>query len=52
MEARRRQSLASMPAFGAAMIERRTSGRWVWLVILLLVLAGGGLLLARQLGAL
>ncbi len=52
MEARRRQSLASMPAIDPAMLERPRSGRWVWLVILLLVLAGGGLLLARQLGAL
>jgi eukaryotic-like serine/threonine-protein kinase len=53
MEARRRESLAMMavtPELGAVMPQLRTSRRWVWIAISLVVAAGGagaGLLLAR-----
>ena len=45
---RRRESVAMMPQIGAAMVERHASRRW-WLVILLVLIAGG--VAAYQLGA-
>lgn len=54
MEARRLESLGSVPPLDAAALQPRASRRWIWLVLLLLLLAaaGGGGLLARQLGVL
>lgn len=52
MEERRRESVAMTPAFGAALVQHRTSRRWPWIALLLLVAAGAGLLLARKLGVL
>jgi serine/threonine protein kinase len=52
MEERRRASLAMMPLTAEPTAHRRGSGRWVWITLLLAILAiGGGLLIARQLGA-
>jgi serine/threonine protein kinase len=51
MMERRRESVAMMP-LGAAMIERRTSRRWVWIVLLLLVGMAAAAVLAHALGAL
>ena len=50
MAQRRRESVAMMPV-GEAMVQRRTQGRGAWLALLLLVVLGGGALLAHQLGA-
>jgi serine/threonine protein kinase len=50
MEERRRESLAMMPPLGAAMVQRRTSGRWIWLVLLVLVAAGAGFVVTHLLG--
>jgi serine/threonine protein kinase len=52
MEERQRESRASLPPFDVPMLPPRTSRLWVWLVILLLALAGVGLWLARELGVL
>jgi hypothetical protein len=52
MEERRRESVAMTPVFGAALVQRRTSRRWPWIALSLLVAAGAGLLLARKLGVL
>ena len=49
---RRRESVAMMPVPGQAMIQRRTSGRWAWRVVALIVLLGAAAGLARALGAL
>jgi eukaryotic-like serine/threonine-protein kinase len=48
MAQRRRESVAMMPV-GAAMIQRRTAGTWIWLVVVLLMGAGAvaALLAAR-----
>jgi hypothetical protein len=51
-EERRRLSLASMPAIDPTEY-RGSSRRWVWIVLLLVVLAiGGGLFVAHRLGVL
>jgi len=47
MAQRRRESMAMMPV-GAAMLQRRRSTGWIWL--LLVLLAGAGTLVAYQLG--
>jgi serine/threonine protein kinase len=54
MEARRRESLASVPPTNAALLQPRASRRWIWiaLLLLLLALAGGVIVLARKLGML
>jgi serine/threonine protein kinase len=53
MEERRREAVANAPAFGAAMLERHRSRRWLWiLLLLLLAAAGAGLWYARQRGLL
>ena len=46
---RRRESAAMLPPIGAAMLHRRTTSHWLWLVILLIVVAG--IVGARKLGA-
>lgn len=51
MAERRRESLAMMPALGAAMLQRRASRRWLWFALALLAAAGAGFLLVRTLGA-
>ena len=38
---RRRNSVAMMPQLGAAMLERRSSQRWLWFAVLLLLVAAG-----------
>jgi len=51
MEERRRASLAMMPLVDPT-AHRSGSGRWVWITLILVILAiGGGLVIARQLGA-
>jgi hypothetical protein len=52
MAERRRESLAMMPALGAAMLQRRASRGWLWFALALLAAAGAGFLLVRSLGAL
>ncbi len=47
MMERRRESVAMMPPLGAAMLQRRSSGRWVWLVLIVIAACAVGLLLAR-----
>jgi serine/threonine protein kinase len=51
MEERRRESVALMPALGTAMLERRTSGRWIWFAFALIALLGAAGFLAHTLGA-
>lgn len=51
-EQRRRESRAAMPAFGAALVQRRTSRRWPWLVGLALAAVAGGAVAAHRLGVL
>ena len=41
---RRRESVAMMPPLGAAMLQRRSSGRWLWLALLIAACAAGLLL--------
>jgi len=50
MMERRRESVARMGTFGAALLQRRKRSRWIW-VATLLGLAGAGVL-AHVLGAL
>ena len=38
MEVRRRESVAHMPPLGAAMLERRSRARFVWLALAAVVL--------------
>jgi serine/threonine protein kinase len=47
MEVRRRESVAHMPPLGAAMLERRSARRWLWLALALIVVAGA--IIAMQL---
>jgi serine/threonine protein kinase len=47
MMERRRESVASMPV-GAALLERRTSRRWLWIALLLLVAVCAVLLFVQQ----
>jgi serine/threonine protein kinase len=44
MMERRRESVAMMPQLGAAMLQRRSSGRWVWLVLIIIAACAVGLL--------
>ena len=44
MMERRRESVAMMPPLGAAMLQRRSSGRWVWLALVIIVACAIGLL--------
>jgi serine/threonine protein kinase len=37
MEVRRRESVAHMPPLGAAMLQRRSSRRWLWITLLVVV---------------
>ena len=52
MEVRRRESVAATPAYGAPTVPRRTSRRWIWMAILILVMAGAGFWLVRELAPL
>lgn len=47
MMERRRESVAAMPPLGAAMLERRSSRGWLW-ILLLIVLAGIGVAVWRM----
>jgi serine/threonine protein kinase len=50
MMERRRESVAMMPPLGAAMLQRRSSTRWLWLLALAAVLVAAALI-AHRLGA-
>jgi eukaryotic-like serine/threonine-protein kinase len=51
MEARRLESLASMPPIGAAMLAGRASRGWLWIVVLLVLAAAAGVGLVAALNA-